>query len=50
MSKIILIEELSEMTGTSVAELEKILEGFEIDAHLGSNNSELLDLLKAARS
>jgi len=31
MSKIILIEELSAITGTSVEELEKLLEGFEIE-------------------
>jgi cytochrome c oxidase subunit 2 len=34
----------------TIVEDDPDLEGFEIDAHLGSNNSELLGLLKAARS
>jgi len=34
----------------TIVEDDSDLEGFEIDAHLGSNNSELLGLLKAARS
>mgnify|MGYP003123203474 CR=1 FL=1 len=52
MSKIILIEELSEMTGTSVAELEKILEGFEIELRQGEpcTKGDILELEQSLRS
>ncbi len=51
MSKIILIEELIAITGTSVEELEKLLADFEIGLRQGEpcTEGDLLELEKALR-
>lgn len=52
MSKIALIEKMREwMTGTSVEELEKLLEGFEIELRQGEpcTEGDILELERALR-